>query len=131
MKPLTRAWVRKVVKLWRNRLGLHEWTLHLDWDTEPEDGVLARVWKSDDYLHATIQLGKGWQKRRAVDMEGTLVHELFHVALRDLSRVNDAVFVELEPQAQRIAERAWSHAEEAFVDRHAEALVAAFGVTQP
>lgn len=125
----TEAWVERRCKTWADRLGLGHWTITVDWDQPTDEGKLATVYRSHDYDTARIILTSDWQKMTRSDLDQTIVHELLHLNVRDLSRAHDYLLeaVEDNTAATNIAIAAWKRAEEGCVDRLATALASAFG----
>lgn len=127
MKP-TKKWVEARLREWVTRLGLDHWAITLDWDTPSDDGTYAQCWRSNDYDKATVYVCPGWREMERPALEATIVHELLHLAVRDMSRAHDFLLeaVEDNPAAHNIAVAAWKRSEEGCVDRMANALAAAF-----
>jgi hypothetical protein len=122
---VTREQIEKLVADWIPRLGLEHWQVEIDWDKEPEvESSQAEVSWSASYdraeLHFRSNYGE-WDLRRA---EQIVVHELLHVALRDLNMAGISVIGALEGPAAQIFSDWFDHELEGFVDRLAKALVA-------
>ena len=134
--------MRAALERWRSEL-VPEWTIVLLF-AQPEPDAAgetprASVECADDYHTAVVRLDRDWRNGWAdnappgivveVEVEVALVHELFHVLLRD---VEHWVGVDLEDRDPDGRLRIWfDHAEEGFIERAARALVTARHAAAP
>lgn len=121
---MTEAQLRRLAKRWAPRLGLDGWQIHVQIGGLEDAENYAETHTSSDYRRATIRFGRTAADHPA-GLEVLVVHELLHVATRDIR--NTGLFGledEVHPAAQRVHDRAFRHLLEQEVDRLAVALVA-------
>lgn len=128
---MTHAELDALLRKWQRRLGLDAWRIELVIDPlrwaeqrDPDSGADAFVWRSNDYDSARVYLNPDdvaeWDARTAADM---VVHELVHLALRDLEHVVDLVAPLVSRDVYGVVRSAAQHELEATVDRLARQLV--------
>ena len=139
---MTEAELRRLLRAWQKRLGLDHWSLvmHVG-GGELEADDMMNVHRSPTYERAAIYV-QPWLVGRGEPppdvfyvafgkpdsyIETSLVHELLHLAFRDLraitrSDLDGYLHRDVYDQVEKAAERA----EEQAVDRLAEALVRAW-----
>lgn len=119
-----------LVRVWARRLGVDRWELelHLDdpagWASlhKPED-TDASVHRSRDYDTATFWLDPGWREWPARKLEATIVHELLHLATRDMEHVLDLLDGMVHRDVENVIAEAYRHAVEGAIDRLSYRLV--------
>jgi hypothetical protein len=137
---VTRGDAERIVAGWTRRL-LPEWRVVLEWDADGEmtiEGAQLEVQPTRDYPYARILIPSRWLDARDADAarrfgpdasddderEGDLVHELCHLIVRETRRVHGRTSALLGHEGERLADEAYSSAEERVVERLATALVA-------
>lgn len=122
-----------LLRTWQRRLGLDLWRIELvvdrlRWAEQVRsrgEGFDATVWRSSDYDTARVYLdpaaAEGWSPTEAADY---IVHELVHLALRELDVVADLVEPLVSRDAFDLLHASYLHALESTVDRLARQLVA-------
>lgn len=133
---MTEKRLRELCSLWQERLGLDRWRLELRVEACDDVGSYMECERSIAHDRANITvapwlLGRGEVPdcvliRKVTDdlIEATLVHELLHCVVADMTAVvrdDLAGFLHRDVHAQ--VENAFGRAEEHTVDRLAEALV--------
>lgn len=126
---VTQSNLERLVARWKPRLGLDGWRIHVLISAaalEEEDSA-AEVQPADHYRRARIVVAPDALDRPAsTDLEELVVHELLHLATRDIRQTA----LELQGQVHRDAfamyELAFERSLEGEIDRLAIALVAAF-----
>lgn len=123
----TREIIQEMVADWVPRLGLSHWLIGFAWDQEvgkPDDDRKEAVCTiADDYDQCTIQISKGFERWPLDWAEWVVVHELVHIAMRDVSDSVGRATEYLSEQAKALADACFVHAEEGFVDRISYSLV--------
>lgn len=137
---MTERQLRRLVHQWASRLGVDRWDLHVLIE-QPDDedlAVSANAFRSLTYDQATIRFapwlltragppdewpGPPWDDFR---IEALVVHELLHLAFRDLRQVaTELAGIALEGRAEEMFDHALKRAEEQTVERLAWALTRA------
>lgn len=127
---MTRDELARIVAWWLPRLGLQAWTVEVEWDPHRDDidfdsgARHAATWRSRDYDEARVYFHPtehtGWDRRRANQLA---VHELLHLATRDVEFILDLLDEQLHRDVDTIISRSHRHAVEGAVDRLAYRLV--------
>ena len=73
----------RLVKVWQVKLNLQDW--RLERGTRPAVNAMANVKVNYGARLATYKTGPGWPTATTADIEATVVHELLHVALYELT----------------------------------------------
>jgi hypothetical protein len=120
---MTEKRLRRLFADWQGRLGLSAWDITLNFREPCPDTADATTWRSDDYDRATIRFDKDWRKWNEVFAGRIAVHELLHLATRNLDRVVADLEGELHKDAYTQVDRRYSHEIEGLVDRLAVRLV--------
>jgi len=118
------AFVEGLVAEWLPRLGLGHWQVTVDWNAFTPEGEAARISPADDYDTARLQVSSEWATWTVEWAEWTIVHELLHIAMRDVDLAAYAGFDELSGRASRLVTARYTHEVEGMVDRLAAALIA-------
>jgi hypothetical protein len=133
VSALDRAYADLVLEAWLIRLGMLEWRVSVDWHAHgwaDSDLHYAQVMVPATLLTTTIRLNAdrsgGWDDD--LDLNETIVHELLHLAMRDVEQLVDSLLEHLLPMARELGSDRWRHAEELVVERLARVLVALGGV---
>lgn len=74
--------VTKWVKLWRSRLLLQHWTIHVEFTEEQPSNdphCRASVHASERYLSVYIKIHPKYWDDAVNEQERTILHELFHI----------------------------------------------------
>lgn len=92
---MTEQQLAKRVEHWRSLLA-PEWRITLDpagpHPADEEDQYNACVQADDDYLHARLWVRQSFYRDAELgEVDVTLVHELLHLLLRELRRIEDLV----------------------------------------
>lgn len=73
---------KKSMSVWvgesKDRLGLKDWDVRVDFINKPLDGVHAQIQWWADQKRATVHLGTNFLKMTADDQVQTITHELLH-----------------------------------------------------
>lgn len=130
---LTRADIEHIVTVWRERLYLAHWQIVFVWEKpleqdDPLGEALAEIDRYEEYDYGFLRVGRNFQTWSREDANKTLVHELMHLATRDLEWAADAVERVLHPDAYKLHAARMKHETEAHVDRLATILVDLGGV---
>lgn len=121
---MTRKQIDDTLETWRQRLA-PEWTVTIDWDKQPEsENAHASVYRPDDYHRSHIRVAKDFLTESDEVQEQTLIHELLHLAVRDMDQAFRSTEGPLRGETYSVLEAQWEHAEEGFVDRLAWTLQA-------
>lgn len=142
---VTHTQIIDMLAIWQSRLGLSDWTIAVTWpEDNPEiDGHAChmKVQSSHFYKRATLSIGPTSMNfdnmldciERDVIASGiythleyvefSIVHELLHLALRDIMCTMELVNQELHPTVRRVVTEATQRAEEATVEMMAQTLV--------
>lgn len=118
--------VERLVEKWRQRL-CPGWRIVLEreaWDEDLAAECHAFVETEDEYAKARIWFRPESNKRPAWDVEITIVHELLHVALREVRDAADLLLPRVSSDIWQAHSKARNRAHEEFVDRLARVLVA-------
>lgn len=125
---MTKAGLERILRVWCDRLPLDSWDVSMDWDAAPDSGSRACVWLPTDYHRARIGVTSEFGSWSDLEANQTMVHELMHVLLRDLSTVAEHSAGLLGGQAEALSYKQWRHAEEGLVEAMAFALVDTVGI---
>lgn len=120
---MTHKQLERIVRDWQQRLGLERWEITIEWDKPTDDNVMAEIAPYQTYDTATLKFSADHVKWSAAIGEQTVVHELLHVCLRDVSTSWRAASDELHPAAKQHADGRYTDATEGFVDRLAYRLM--------
>jgi hypothetical protein len=123
----------RVIREWRDRLGLWAWKIDVEWGVEPEDdAALASVGVSNLYDQATIRFSEGWEEMDAEEFNRVIVHELLHIMFRDYGQAVRSIDVtgELSPNTKVLWHDRCHDAEEGLIDRLAWRFVEGMGAVE-
>lgn len=127
---MTERQLRRLADRWAPRLGLDGWTIDITIGTsELGAGDSAMCRPAAYYRRARIQVAPDALERGqgAPTWEHLVVHELLHIATRDIRQAAlEYLDGQVAPAAHEVYELAFERALEGEVDRLAGALVAAF-----
>lgn len=126
-EDFTRIWTEWVRRL---RLGNWEWDVLLGVELEDAE---AQITPHVHYDNARIEVKTGWEHWDKQHLNEVVVHELLHVALRDLDHILHMpceVGAWKGGQASRLYHDALEHALEGFIQRQAQLFVDAYGVVE-
>lgn len=73
----------RLVKVWQSKLNLQDW--RIERGMRPAVGAMASVKPNYPARLATYRTGPGWQNFTPEELEATVVHELLHIALFELT----------------------------------------------
>lgn len=131
-RKLTEAYFRRVWVTWVKRLHMGHWQWEIELGKDLDD-AFAQVTPHQHYDQAKVEIRNDWRTWDKRALNETIVHELVHVALRDVDHVLHTP-CELDQwktkQAAMLYHDSMEHAVEGFVQRMAETLVDAFGVVE-
>lgn len=117
---MTIAELADQVKIWQERLeqlGIKHWRVKVEWGGLDEND-LAEVKANDFYDSATIHFDKkSFTKGTKKSRDETIVHELLHVAWRDLDAATQAI-----PDFWNHSDRV-RHEKEGLIERLARLIV--------
>lgn len=119
--------LRVIVSEWQKRLDLESWRITLKFhDKDADEGVEAMTSSAPHCDEATITFYNwtDWGGRKAAEI---VVHELLHIAHRDVESVLDLLDGQLHRDVYGVIDTAFRHAVEVFVDKQARLLVALSG----
>ena len=128
---MTPGKLRSRVAYWQKALaplGVGHWKITVDIVDEPEGrrGSDAGVFIPSHYDHADMQVRRAHvEDCTQEELDCTIVHELVHLAMRDLRSVVDSASCRLSPSAEAMFDENFDHEMEGITDRVARALVAA------
>jgi hypothetical protein len=126
-QALTRDELAHIVEAWQHRLQLDHWSIQVDWDTAAEDGCTAQIKPWHVYDYATIRLShspeKGWTTWPRLIANRNVVHELLHLALRDVEYAHATGELVMAANVWKLFDVAVENASEAAIDRLATVLV--------
>ena len=129
---MTRKQFEAILRGWQKRLGLERWDLRIDWDKPTSEDADASTWRSNDYDSAILYLDPdwaSWEKSRGRDfVNRIIVHELLHLAIRDVDSVVDSLESHLHRDVFAVTEHRYKHEYEGFVDRMSYRIVELGGV---
>lgn len=142
---MDRGQIIEVLTAWQHRLGLNGWTIAVTWpDKNPEVNghpCHMKILSSTFYMRATLEVGLTSLDVESMPdciekdviangimthdhyVEVSLVHELLHLALRDIMRTAELVDQEIHPNVRTLLEDTRQRSEEATVEAIAQALV--------
>lgn len=126
---LTQGNLERLVATWKPRLGLDGWRIAVEISADAlEDSTsAAEVQPADYYRRARIIVAPDALERpHSTDLEELVVHELLHLATRDIRQTALELEEQVHPHVHQTHELAFQRALEGEVDRLAIALVAAF-----
>lgn len=131
---MTRAELERAVRAWQRLLGLEHWQIDVVWDASRFDNEdvddnsapvrQAFTWRPRDYDFARLYLNPAtchdWPAR---DAHAVIVHELLHLATREVEWILDLVEGQLHRDVDELVHRTLRHVVEGFVDRIANRIV--------
>lgn len=116
------AWARRLPEL-----GIAHWRIErvTMTDTMPDSpNAKASVQVSTDYDSFTIYFRNGWlEECSATELDEVIVHELMHVAMRNLDHVAEGVESWMPEKTYDDWAEAFNHEREGHVDRLARLIV--------
>lgn len=130
-RPLTDAYFRRVWITWVKRLHLRHWQWEINLHAHLDD-AFAQVTPHQHYDQATVEFRADWSTWDKRALNETVVHELLHVAMRDIDHVMHLP-CEMDlwkKQGSQAYHDAMEHATEGFIQRMAETLCDAFGIVE-
>lgn len=131
---MTRNQLEAIVAEWIPRLGLERWEIKIAWEGWEDEAehrdAHAFVWRARDYDQARLYLNPTDSKKWSlVEAHVIIVHELLHLATREVEFVLDMVDGYLHRDVDQAVARAHRHAVEGVVDRLAYRLVELVGIS--
>jgi hypothetical protein len=145
---MTEERLNELIYLWQERLGLKGWRIAVQLDSPvmmDDRRVFARACRSEFFDRATIMFDRaiieGGQFEDCVEadliragevsaeqyIEETVVHELLHLAMRNIMEASDLIRDDIHPSTRSTWDRAFRRAEEELCERTAISLVESFG----
>lgn len=118
---MTPKQLEALVSEWQARMGLDHWRISVEVSSEREDYFAATA-PSEQYRTASIKFDPDFAAKRPEEAVQTIVHELLHIAMRDVDSAVEAATAELHPAAAGQASKRYTHAVEGFVDALAVAI---------
>lgn len=126
---LKKSDIEKMVRVWQARMRLTHWTIKIDWDTLLDEGFRSGECEvSKRYDVATIRFGAGFPTWDRVFANQTVVHELLHVAGRDLDESVNAIDSQLSKRLFELFYERFEHENEGVIERTACVLVDLGGI---
>jgi len=122
---MTLSDIAELVEWWQGYLGLTTWDLPLELVANPgdDDNTLAACLPSGHYEQATLQFAEALLQHSPRRVESVVVHELLHLACRDLSSVLQDAEEQLGPVAGPMFHNRTLHELEGVIDKLATLLV--------
>lgn len=141
---MTEKQIRQLVAKWKPRLGLDDWYIAVLFEEDVKvDGrrALMSMHRSTYYKRGTVHVDRSsmqqWSLKDCIEgdlladeqvsfedfMEQAIVHELLHLAFRDMMQAGDLVTEDIHPSSRNVWAEAWNRAEESTVENLAIALV--------
>jgi len=125
-EQLTRADLEQLVEMWQHRLGFDRWGIRIDWAVPAADAAAEiKPWHVYDY--ATIRFNqtaeKGFQTWSRTIANRNVVHELLHLALRDVDYAVETGELVMSTPVWKLFEANVDNACEAAIDRLATVIV--------
>lgn len=121
---MTRKQVEQYLAAWQARLGLERWDIVVDWDKPCAATAEATITREHKYERAWLRLRRDWDKWGNERIKRVIIHELLHLATRDIDRVLASAQKSLHPDAWRMLNDRYDHEIEGFIDALAVRLVA-------
>lgn len=119
--------VEALVAVWKERLRLNEWRIGIEFSSSSDEDCYAEAKPSKHYDAADLTFyRKRMNELDEYEVEVTVVHELLHLAHRDVEHIVDLLDDVLVADVAQIFGDAMKHVSEAFIDRQARVLVAAY-----
>ncbi len=121
--------VNQVLKTWQKRMGQQHWRVNVIWDDAllGSDTTSAMMSMSTDYDDATLILSHSIQRMGVKEMNVTILHEVIHLVLNDLSFFAEMLDGHLHRDIDSMLRTQWSHDVERVTDRLAWSLVEKWG----
>jgi len=88
LTPEQNAEFDRLVKVWQAKLNLQDW--RIERGMRAAVGAMASVKPNYGARLATYRTGAGWPTATTADIEATVVHELLHVVLFELTHLTAA-----------------------------------------
>src|SRR4051812_9562047 len=111
----TKKSMEERVAKWQHVLGLDDWDILIKWDISLNDDE-AEADPGKNYKYATLRLSEKWPYWTEEWADKTILHELWHIKMRDLDTAAKALDEVLTSDAYKIHEQRYDHEAESFVD---------------
>jgi hypothetical protein len=128
---MTLGQLKKRVRYWQHtlyELGLIHWSIDVEIVDEParryeESPAVASVSSAAHYDTAWMEFSKEWlAESDELHIDKTIIHELLHVALRDLEQYLEEPKDWMPPATFHTWSAAMNHEQEGFIERISRAI---------
>lgn len=127
---MTNTRIKELVEAWKARLGLGDWRVDVKFVDEAGDvEAIAQVQPSKHFDDATLIFYRDELAKLKSDyeVEVTIVHELLHLAHRDVEAITDLLDGQVHRDVETVLVESFRHSTEQFVDRMARVLIRLHG----
>ncbi len=116
---------------WRSTLNLEHWQLDVELTEDIPEGCLASCEPSEQADRARILVCADLEERTSQEpgyaLDYALVHEMFHMLLRDIDVTVEDMIELLGPLAGEGYKARWTHVQESAINRLTQLTLALYG----